>query len=170
MITENVPRQGNGHREVSQNEVPPAATKPRLGEILLKRGLITGPQLREALLAQAALQAYKPLGQILVDQQAIATPQLNPVLDVYHKRARLGEILLKTGAIVSNQLAFALEHQRVTELRLRETLLQLNYITEEHMRWALCLQLNITFLTRSAFAFASMACSRIRTSVCWKRR
>lgn len=60
--------------------------------------------------------------------------------------SRLGEILIHHGVIIKDQLVVALNKQDVTGHRLGETLLKLNYVTEEQMRRALCLQLHIPFL------------------------
>lgn len=127
-------------------EAMTSPAEPKLGELLLKRGLLTSAQLHEALCLQRELTIYKPLGQILVDQKVMAAPQLNLVLDVYRKRCRLGEVLIKTGVIIRDQLTVALEQQQTTGLRLGETLLKLNYLTEEEMRRALSIQLNIPFV------------------------
>ena len=66
---------------------------------MLEEGLISDSQLQEALRTQSELDVYKPLGQILVDQKAISAKQLNLFIDKHHKRARLGEILLKSKII-----------------------------------------------------------------------
>lgn len=137
---------------LSYTETVPTAAQPLLGELLVKESLITHLQLREALRVQKELESYKPIGQILVELKAITTSQLNFVLKTYRKRPRIGDILIKTGAIVDEQLALALEKQKTTGLRLGETLLQLNYITEEQMRHALCLQYNIPFVDLNQYA------------------
>jgi len=123
-----------------------SASQPLLGELLVKEGLLTHLQVHEGLRVQKNLEVYKPLGQILVDQQAITSTQLKFVLRTYRKWLRLGEILIKSGAINEEQLVAALEQQKTTGLRLGETLLQLNYLNEEQMRHALCLQYNIPFV------------------------
>ena len=137
---------------LSHSETVPALSQPLLGELLVKENLITHAQLHEALHAQKKLNAYKPIGQILVDLKAITATQLNLVLKTYRKRLRLGDILVKSGAIVDDQLGVALEQQKTTGLRLGEILLQLNCITEEQIRHALCLQYNIPFVDLSQFS------------------
>jgi len=118
----------------------------KIGEILISEGLITESQLREALRTQKGLKKYKPLGQLFVDQKIITQKQLNFLLDRYRKRPRLGEILIRSGTLVKEQLRIALDHQKTTGLRLGETLVRLNFISEEAMRRALCTQLNIPFI------------------------
>lgn len=117
-----------------------------MGDLLVKEGLITHVQLEEALAVQQTLTAYKPLGHILVEQGAITQRQLNYVLQVYHKRPRLGELLLWSRAITQQQLDAALERQRQTNEPLGEALLQLRILTEEAIRQVVCMQLNIPYL------------------------
>jgi hypothetical protein len=123
-----------------------STTATRLGDLLRKEGLVTDAQLEEAVRVQASLQSYKPLGQILVDQGAITRRQLNHVLELYQKRPRLGDILLRSRAITQAQLDAALERHRQTGEPLGEALLQLRILTEEAMRQALCMRLNIPYV------------------------
>jgi type IV pilus assembly protein PilB len=61
-------------------------------------------------------------------------------------RSRLGEILVNGGALTHGQLSHALAQQKTLNLPLGEVLLKLNYVTDEVMRQALSLQLNVPFL------------------------
>jgi len=124
----------------------PCTDDPQLGTLMISDGLITDLQLQEALRAQNELGVYRPVGEILVEQKAISARQLNLFIDKHHKRARLGEVLLKSGIITREQLEVALTHQKATGLRLGEMLIKLNYISEESMRQALCKHLNIPFI------------------------
>ncbi len=133
------------------SEAVSSPPEPLLGELLQNKGLITASQLQEALRVQADSEDYKPIGKILVEHKAITPTQLNLILHTYHKWPRLGDILIKTKAIIREQLNAALDQQKTTGLRLGETLLQLNYITEEQMRHGLCLQHNIPFLDLDQF-------------------
>ena len=90
---------------------------------MLEEGLISDSQLQEALRTQSEIDVYRPLGQILVDQKAISAKQLNLFIDKHHKRARLGEILLKSKIITGEQLEIALSYQKTTGLPLGEMLL-----------------------------------------------
>ncbi len=118
----------------------------RFGEHLANDGLISRAQLEEALQVQKKLKTYKPIGQILVDRNIITQRQLNFLLDKYRKRPHLGEILLQKSLMTRQQLEIALEEQKKNGLRLRETLLNLKLVTEEAMREALSLHLNISFI------------------------
>jgi uncharacterized OsmC-like protein len=66
--------------------------------------------------------------------------------DATQPRSRLGEILLQNGAITQAQLQHALEEQSRLKLPIGQTLLKLNYVTDEAMRQALGLQLNVPYL------------------------
>ena len=124
---------------------------PQLGTLIVKAGLITEQQLQEALRLQEEQEVYKPLGQILVDQKFVSAKQLNMLLDRCQKRARIGEILLKSKAITGEQLEIALAYQKTNDSPLGEMLIKLHYITEETMRQALCKHLNIPFIDLDKF-------------------
>jgi len=66
--------------------------------------------------------------------------------DATQPRSRLGEILLQNGAITQAQLQHALDEQSRLKLPIGQTLLKLNYVTDEAMRQALGLQLNVPYL------------------------
>jgi type IV pilus assembly protein PilB len=118
----------------------------RLGELLVQRRLITAADLQEALDAQRAAPAYVPLGQLLIDRGLVTRRQLHLLLDWAKIRPKLGEMLIKAGAITEAQLTRALEEQPQLALPLGETLIKLGYVTEEQMRQALCLQMNVAYL------------------------
>jgi type II secretory ATPase GspE/PulE/Tfp pilus assembly ATPase PilB-like protein len=130
---------------------PSSAIDTRLGTLLLEEGLISQSQLQEALRTQSEADVYRPIGQLLVEQKALSAKQLNVFIDKYHKRARLGEILLKSKIITGEQLEIALSYQKTTGLPLGEMLVKLNYINEETMRQALCKHLNIPFIDLDKF-------------------
>lgn len=125
---------------------PTPSQERRLGELLVQEGLITQAELQQALEIQRGLEVPHPLGKILVEQKLITHRQLNLFLDRYRKRPRLGEVLIKTGVISPEQLDTALNHQKQTGQRLGETLIQLNFATDETLRQALCVQFNIPFV------------------------
>jgi type IV pilus assembly protein PilB len=72
-----------------------------------------------------------------------ATP-INP--DNQKGRSRLGEILIANGTITQAELDHALGQQKELKLPLGKTLLKLNYLSDETMRQALSLQLNVPYL------------------------
>jgi hypothetical protein len=123
-----------------------------LGDLLVREGMLTRAQLEDALRAQAAAETPGPLGEILVEQRLITRSQLDFVLDKYHKRSRLGDILVETNAISEEDLKRALEHQTRTGLRLGDALLELELLTERQMKEALCKQVRATFVDLDAIA------------------
>jgi uncharacterized OsmC-like protein len=66
--------------------------------------------------------------------------------DATQPRSRLGEILLQNESITQDQLRHALEEQARLKLPIGQTLLRLNYVTDEAMRQALGQQLNVPYL------------------------
>jgi type IV pilus assembly protein PilB len=118
---------------------------PRLGELLLQESLITPDALHRALEAQQQAGRYLPLGQILLNQGAIRRDALQTVLVRYSKRARLGEILVRSGTITEEQLEAASAAQREHGLPIGEMLMKLNYLSEETVRQYLASQMNVRF-------------------------
>src|SRR5262245_5670538 len=124
----------------------------RLGELLVRDGLITDAQLEAALRLQAASRSYAPIGHVLVAHGYISRKTLTMALRRYQKSVRLGEVLLKAGYITTAQLDEALEHQRGTPLRLGQMLVRLGWVRETTMRHALCTQLHVNFIDIDAIA------------------
>ncbi len=118
----------------------------RLGEALLREGLITEAQLADALREQQRRPTYVPLGHILVEQRLVTRRQLHLLLENAEKRPRLGELLVRSGAVTAAQLAHALERQRAMHLPLGQVLIRLGYVSDETMRLSLALQLNIPYV------------------------
>lgn len=118
----------------------------KIGEILIKEGLITIGQFQNALKYQQKLKKHMPMGQILVNQKAITQKMLNFVLNRFQKRIRLGDLLIQSGVLTKQQLEVGLKHQKEMGIRLGEALVKLNFITEQVMKQTLCTQLNIPFL------------------------
>ncbi len=125
----------------------------RFGNRLVEEGLVCQTQLDEAIRIQQECDEDKPIGQILEELGILTKRQLNFVLDKYNKRNYLGEILVSRGAISREQLQFALDEQKKNGLPLGETLVKLNFATEEIMRESLCVQLNIAFIDLEKYHF-----------------
>jgi type IV pilus assembly protein PilB len=122
----------------------------RLGELLVAEGLLTPPQLEEALRVQRAPDGYAPLGHILIAQKIITRDQLLAVLERHRRSSKLGDILVKSREITRTQLEAALAEQRRTSQPLGQVLLRLGYVSEERLRVALCRQLHIRFFSLDA--------------------
>jgi type II secretion system (T2SS) protein E len=117
----------------------------RLGDLLIQEKLVTQEQIDEALRVQSTLKTYVPLGQILMMRGWLTRTQLTTVLRRHRKRARLGEMLVRTKRITEAQLETALAQQKQMRQPLGRVLMSLGYLTEETMREALCAQLHINF-------------------------
>jgi type II secretory ATPase GspE/PulE/Tfp pilus assembly ATPase PilB-like protein len=122
------------------------SSETRLGEVLVREGLIKEAQLRDVLKQQAAGTTYVPLGHLLVRQKLLTQRQLNLVLEHADKRPKLGEVLARSGAITADQLQHALNQQKKLKLPIGQLLVRLSYITDETMRQALSVQLNVPYL------------------------
>jgi dTDP-4-amino-4,6-dideoxygalactose transaminase len=118
----------------------------RLGELLVREGLISEPQLAAALRWKQDHEGYVPLGQVLVQQKALTRQKLNQVLDTHQRRAKLGDALVRSGAITPEQLEHALTQQKTTKERLGQLLVKLNYVTEDVLRKAISQQLDIPYM------------------------
>ena len=150
---------GNGREAVA---LPPAiqprrvaSAPPRtrlLGELLVREGLVSETQLATALRAQEASPDGTPVGQLLVEQGAMSPADLEAVLRRYHKKYRLGDILVETNVISETQLQLGVDHHRRTGLRLGDALLQLGFVNEEMLKLALCTQLDVAFVDLDRFS------------------
>lgn len=120
--------------------------QPLLGDLLVMTKLITSEQLKNMLEHQAGLKKYTPLGRILVEKKLVTLRQLNHILDVYRKRLRIGEILVKTQAITTDQLLVALQFKKTIRQRLGEVLLKLEYLDEDAVQNAVAMQKNVSFV------------------------
>ena len=118
----------------------------RLGDLLVQEGLVTEKQLAAALQEQREHPGYVPLGQILVGWKLVTPKQLTLLLERAEKRPRLGELLLRHGAITQARLDEALRQQKLKHRPLGELLVRMGLITDEALRQALSIQLNIAYV------------------------
>jgi hypothetical protein len=86
-------------------------SEARLGDLLVERRLISTQDLDEALAAQKSSARHIPLGQVLIDNGAITRRQLHLLLEWTNKRAKIGELLIKAGAVDEAQVGRALKEQ-----------------------------------------------------------
>ncbi|RLB68884.1 MAG: type II secretion system protein GspE [Deltaproteobacteria bacterium] len=118
--------------------------------LLVDEGFITPNQLQEVLRLQKENSQtpndYKYLGQLLVEKKYIDAEQLHYIMNKHNKKTRLGDILLRSGAITEQKLEFALIEQKKSGGRLGEILLDKSLVSDDTMRQALCTQLNIPYI------------------------
>jgi type IV pilus assembly protein PilB len=67
------------------------------------------------------------------------------------EKIRLGDLLVKAGAISESQLQRALEEQRLTHSRLGEVLIKNGWVTERHLAGALAQQLKKPLVSLARF-------------------
>ena len=120
----------------ASTDTPRPARGARLGELLVKEGLVTQPQIEEAMRMQANLDRYVPLGHVLIAQRLISRDQLVAVLERHRRSTRLGDLLVKSGEISQDQLETPLAEQRRAGQPLGATLMRLNMVSEERLRLA----------------------------------
>ncbi|WP_017713261.1 FHA domain-containing protein [Prochlorothrix hollandica] len=105
-------------------------TYAKIGQILVRKALITQAQLEQALEQQAASNI--PLGQYFIDNGLLTPESLERA--VYNQRMPLGEILLRRELITSDNLRSALQAQHQTpNKRLGEILIEQGLITLEDL-------------------------------------
>jgi hypothetical protein len=120
-------------------------TKPademKLGELLLKRGLINEGQFEEAFLIQEQQKEYKPIGEILRELGYISRTELRDVLHRYRRHIHLGKLLVKMGAISETMLLRGLLLQQRTPDKLGNILVKTSEISRTVLADALSIQL-----------------------------
>ncbi len=124
----------------------PTPPETRLGDLLVQEGFVTKEQLEAALQEQRERPGYVPLGQILVGWKLVTPKQLTLLLERAEKRPRLGELLLRHGAITEQRLDEALRQQKLKHRPLGELLVRMGFITDEALRQVLSIQLNIAYV------------------------
>jgi hypothetical protein len=117
----------------------------KFGELLIEERAITREQLEEALRVQTALRHYQPLGQVLLNRGRLSRALLTTLLKRHRKSARLGELLVRSGQITTDQLQTALHQQHQTGRPLGAILMAMGVVSEETMRGALCAQVHVNF-------------------------
>lgn len=117
------------------------------GDLLMKEGLITKPDIEKALLIQKNEKKGqdRTIGEILYDLNLVSSIELNRVLQKYNKQLKLGRMLLRQGILKEDQLNTALRDQQHSAEPLGSLLLKKNFISIEQLYTALSRQYNIPF-------------------------
>src|SRR5690242_7990481 len=119
---------------------PPEVSKPKIGELLLKDGLITPEQLQEALATQKRQSVYMPLGEICVEMKLLSRDQLKALLSKHHKRIPLGELLINLGLVTAEQVQESLQAQKSSGKKLGAVLIEKGFLHENALISALNMQ------------------------------
>jgi type IV pilus assembly protein PilB len=119
-----------------------------LGEVLLREEIVTEEELNEAFELQKQAP-YQPLAKLLIDRGLVTDRQVKHLLG-QRPQYRIGELLVRSQTITPRQLEHALEQQKHLKLPLGQVLVKLNYLTDEQIRRALSVQLNISYVDLDA--------------------
>ena len=117
--------------------------KLRLGELLVKEGILSELDKDRALVIQKSLPVYKTLGEICLEEKFLSRRDLNRVLAKYHKRIPLGMLLLNLGMITSRQLKDALNEQKQCGEKLGTIFIKRGFINEKVLVDTLASQMGI---------------------------
>jgi len=117
--------------------------KLRLGELLVKEGVLSEAHRDQALAIQKKLPMYKTLGEICLEEKFLSRRDLNRVLAKYHKRIPLGMLLMNLGMITSHQLKDALQEQKQTGEKIGTVFLKRGFINEKVLVDTLATQMGI---------------------------
>ena len=116
----------------------------KIGQFLVKEGVIDEGQIEQALTVQAQQTIYRPLGEILRELGFITKRKLREVLLKYQKQIQLGELLVKMGVISDYQLKQVLFMQEHRSKKLGQLLAEKGFVTRSNLVRAICLQLGIS--------------------------
>ncbi len=103
--------------------------RPRLGHLLVAKGLLTEAELSEALRIHE--QTGKPLGAILADElRLVSTPTIADALLLQERWRPLGQMLVEDGVLDEERLLEALDEQARTGKQLGEIVRERFYVSE----------------------------------------
>lgn len=141
--------------------------KSKIGELLLKQGVIDEDQLEHALSEHERTGIM--LSKILVRLGMVTEEDLTNILGQQMQataKMRIGELLIKQGYINEGQLDKALEEQKRSGSRLGKTLVKLGYMTEERLIEILSSQFEIPYVKLENFVIDSAVVSHVTEEIC----
>ena len=103
----------------------------------------------------------------MADEQAKKIVKLQPKKNTFSRR-KLGELLIETGLLASDQLTEALKIQETTGKRLGEILIEMKFISEEEMAFALAMQLKIPYIDLSGYPIQDKVLETIPREISYK--
>ena len=107
--------------------------RPRLGELLLEKGLLTEEELEEALRVQAA--TGRPLGEVVTEELGLVSiAAMRDMLLVQQQWRPLGEMLVDRGLLTRAQLEEALAEQKRSGGQLGEVVRDLFHIASRRIQ------------------------------------
>jgi type II secretory ATPase GspE/PulE/Tfp pilus assembly ATPase PilB-like protein len=125
----------------------------RLGELLVHNKLITPFQLDQAIVRQQ-FHPQQPIGQILCQMGSLSNRDLEHILDRYHKRPKLGEILVAQKLVSEERLQNALKVSQGEKVPLGKTLIRQHLLDEVQLARTIAFQHDLRFVSLADVAFA----------------
>lgn len=122
----------------------------KIGQLLLREGLISEDELASILAYQARQSKYRPIGQVLTHCGFVTKEKIRDALLAHRKNVMIGMILIRMGIITEDQLVQALRAQLNTKKKIGQILLGLNFVTRDQLVDALYLQLDFVALDLGA--------------------
>ena len=126
------------------------APRPKLGELLVRGGVLTADELDDALRAHD--ESGGPLGEILVERRLISPPKLVDMLALQRGWRPLGELLVARGMITEAELDDALTQQIQTGQPLGEVLEKRGLLATAALTRVLADQYELELETEGGFA------------------
>ncbi len=130
----------------------------RLGELLVENGLLTEPQLLEALSVQKT--SRKLLGEVIVDLGYSTRDRLDTVL-ARQFGSRLGEILIEKRLINFSQLQSVMDEQRKSLKSMGEILIDRGYVTETDLIAGLSQQYDMPYVKLANYQINPEAVAKV---------
>lgn len=128
-------------QKIAQADHPVHAPRPKLGDLLIRDGLIDRVQLNVAFERQETVGGR--LGDILLDLGYVGAEQLLPYVSNNPPKGRLGDMLVQSGQLTREQLDKALSFQRKSGGMLGDILLSLQFLEPEQLYRAIATQNNL---------------------------
>lgn len=122
----------------------------RIGELLLKKELVTAGQLQAALVKQFSTPEVR-LGEILCQMGALRSDDLELLLNGTNKRRKLIDLLLKNKLIDESALNHATSVSQKEKIPLEKALLKLNLLSEEHLARTIASQFDLPYVDIAQF-------------------
>ena len=126
------------------------ASRPKLGELLVRSGILAAEELDDALSVHA--ETGRPLGEILVERRLISPPKLVDMLALQRGWRPLGEVLVAKGLITEADLDAALAEQVQSGQPLGEIITKRGLLTAATLARALAAQYELELETEGGFA------------------
>ncbi len=126
----------------------------QIGQLLIQSGYITEEQFNQALQVQQESPNLE-IGQILCQLNFLKIEDLNSVLDYNGLRKKLGEILVKEGALDEQKLTRALEIAQKEKIPLGQALIKMRVLDEEQLARAIAKQYDLPYMSLQNFKVPS---------------